>query len=93
MKRTIDQYDKLRSRKAYIDQYRREPVIGESLAEFDQCREVALDLVNEYRACEGEGYLVRHSPLFAVLTGTEVVGQDYGRPATAATGEADGRAP
>lgn len=55
----MDQYERLRKRNAYIEQYKREAIFSDSLSEFDDCKEVALGLVDEYKACEGENYLVR----------------------------------
>ncbi|KAJ1974540.1 gamma-tubulin [Dimargaris cristalligena] len=56
-KRTIDQYDRLRKRNAFLDQFKREAMFSEDLGEFDEAREVVQDLVNEYRACETPEYL------------------------------------
>jgi len=36
--RTISQYDKLRKRNAFLDQYRKEPMFAENLDEFDSAR-------------------------------------------------------
>ena len=36
--RTISQYDKLRKRNAFLDQYRKEPMFEENLDEFDSAR-------------------------------------------------------
>lgn len=38
--RTISQYDKLRKRNAFLDQYRKEPMFEENLDEFDSARYV-----------------------------------------------------
>lgn len=43
--RTINQYDKLRKRNAFLDQYRKEPMFEENLDEFDSARLVPLLLV------------------------------------------------
>lgn len=56
-KRTVDQYDRLRQRKAFLDQYRREAMFSDSLDEFDQSREVVQELINEYEACESPDYV------------------------------------
>ena len=37
--RTLSQYDKLRKRNAFLEQYRREPVFADGLEEFDSARE------------------------------------------------------
>ena len=36
--RTINQYDKLRKRNAFLEQYRREPMFADGLEEFDSSR-------------------------------------------------------
>ena len=54
-KRTVDQFDRLRQRKAFLDQYKRE--FADSLDEFDSSREVVQDLINEYEACESPDYV------------------------------------
>jgi len=36
--RTINQYDKLRKRNAFLEQYRREPMFADGLEEFDSAR-------------------------------------------------------
>lgn len=36
--RTINQYDKLRRRNAFLDQYRKEPMFEHGLEEFDSAR-------------------------------------------------------
>lgn len=36
--RTVSQYDKLRKRNAFLDQYRREPMFQDGLEEFDSSR-------------------------------------------------------
>ncbi|KAJ1721176.1 gamma-tubulin [Coemansia erecta] len=55
--RTLVQYDRLRKRNAFLDLYRREQMFSDSLDEFDDSRETVIDLINEYRACEGRDYL------------------------------------
>lgn len=35
---TVNQYDKLRKRNAFLDQYRKEPMFEENLDEFDSAR-------------------------------------------------------
>ncbi|KAJ2359922.1 gamma-tubulin, partial [Coemansia sp. RSA 2607] len=55
--RTLVQYDRLRKRNAFLDLYRREQMFSDSLDEFDDSRETVIDLINEYRACEGKDYL------------------------------------
>lgn len=51
------QYDRLRKRNAFLDQYKKEPMFAEDLGEFDDTRGVVADLIGEYEAAEGAGYL------------------------------------
>jgi tubulin gamma len=53
----LDQYDRLRKRNAFLDQYRREPMFEHSLDEFDSSREVVADLIKEYEAAESADYV------------------------------------
>lgn len=55
--RTISQYDKLRKRNAFLDQYRREPMFADGLEEFDSARDVVTDLIEEYKAAERPDYV------------------------------------
>ncbi|KAI9089440.1 Tubulin/FtsZ, GTPase domain-containing protein [Phlyctochytrium arcticum] len=56
-KRVCDQYDRLRKRNAFLEQYRRESTFADSLEEFDDSREVVQDLIAEYEACESPDYV------------------------------------
>uniref|UniRef100_A0A7S0CFL5 Tubulin/FtsZ 2-layer sandwich domain-containing protein n=1 Tax=Proboscia inermis TaxID=420281 RepID=A0A7S0CFL5_9STRA len=49
--RLLGQYDQLRKRNAFLDNYRKEPMFLENLDVFDDAGEVQ-DLVNAYWACE-----------------------------------------
>ena len=53
----MDQYDRLRKRNAFLDQYRREAIFEHGLEEFDSSREVVSDLIQEYEAAEGADYI------------------------------------
>jgi len=55
--RTLGQYEKLRKRNAFLEQYRREPMFSEGLEEFDSAKEVVTDLIEEYRAAERPDYV------------------------------------
>jgi tubulin gamma len=55
--RLLQQYDRIRSRNAFLDNYRREPIFADSLDEFDHARETVQNLVDEYRACERPDYV------------------------------------
>jgi tubulin gamma len=50
--RLLSQYDRIRKRNAFLDNYQREPMFSDSLDEFDSARETVQNLVDEYRACE-----------------------------------------
>jgi len=55
--RLLGQYDKIRRRNAFLDNYRREPMFQDNLDEFDSARETVQCLVDEYRACERKDYV------------------------------------
>jgi tubulin gamma len=55
--RLLSQYDRIKSRNAFLDNYRREAVFQDSLEEFDHAREVVANLIDEYRACERPDYV------------------------------------
>lgn len=56
-KSTIDQYDRLRKRNAFLEQYRKLDMFKDGLEEFDVSRESLLDVTEEYLACEQADYL------------------------------------
>ncbi|PWN52310.1 tubulin-domain-containing protein [Violaceomyces palustris] len=56
-KRTLDQYDRLRKRNAFLDMYKREPMFSNDLTEFDEARETVAELMAEYRSAESEDYI------------------------------------
>lgn len=55
--RTLHQYDKLRKREAFLEQFRKEAMFAESLDELDSSREVVQQLVDEYKAATTPDYL------------------------------------
>jgi len=55
--RLLNQYDRIRKRNAFLDNYRKEPMFVDNLDEFDSAREVVQSLVDEYRACERPDYV------------------------------------
>lgn len=55
--RCLKQYDKLRARNAFLDNYRQEPLFSDSLDEFDHAKEVVVSLSEEYKAAETEDYI------------------------------------
>merc|ERR1719436_2268746 len=55
--RCVKQYDKLRSRNAFLDVYREEAIFSDGLDEFDHSKEVVTSLSDEYKAAETEDYI------------------------------------
>merc|ERR1712066_595376 len=55
--RCIRQYDKLRSRNAFLENYRQESIFSDSLDEFDDAKEVVVNLSEEYKAAEKDDYI------------------------------------
>ncbi|RKP19841.1 tubulin-domain-containing protein [Rozella allomycis CSF55] len=56
-KRVCDQYDKLRKRNAFLENYRKQSQFADSLDEFDDSRQTVQQLLDEYDACESPDYL------------------------------------
>ncbi|KAK3672422.1 gamma-tubulin [Recurvomyces mirabilis] len=56
-KRIVAQYDRLRKRNAFLEQYKREEPFRDGLGQFDEAREVAMDLIGEYEEAESKDYL------------------------------------
>ncbi|ORY95075.1 tubulin gamma chain [Syncephalastrum racemosum] len=54
--RTCDQFDRLRKRNAFLEQYRKHPMFSDGLEEFDDSRQIVQDLIEEYQACETPDY-------------------------------------
>lgn len=55
--RCVKQYDKLRSRNAFLDNYRQEALFSDNLDEFDHAKEVVVSISEEYKAAEKEDYI------------------------------------
>eukprot|EP00927_Polykrikos_kofoidii_P008492 TRINITY_DN13523_c0_g1_i3.p1 TRINITY_DN13523_c0_g1~~TRINITY_DN13523_c0_g1_i3.p1 ORF type:complete len:233 (-),score=39.61 TRINITY_DN13523_c0_g1_i3:156-854(-) len=55
--RCVKQYEKLRSRNAFLENYRQEPMFSDGLDEFDRSMEVVTKLSDEYKAAETEDYI------------------------------------
>lgn len=55
--RVLNQYDKLRKRGAFLEQFRREDMFKDDLSELDDSREVIDCLVQEYEAATQPNYL------------------------------------
>ncbi|KAK4998418.1 gamma-tubulin [Elasticomyces elasticus] len=56
-KRIVFQYDRLRKRNAFLEQYKREQPFRDGLGEFDEARSVVMDLCKEYEDAEKANYL------------------------------------
>jgi len=55
--RALRDYDKLRKREAFIEQFRKEEMFADNLDEMDNSREVVQSLVDEYTAATKPDYL------------------------------------
>jgi tubulin gamma len=55
--RVVAQYNKLRSRHAFLDNYKRERLFAENLDEFDDSLNVVRSLVDEYKAASRPDYI------------------------------------
>ncbi|KIW03506.1 tubulin gamma chain [Verruconis gallopava] len=58
-RRIVMQYDRLRKRNAFLEQYKRERCFEDGLGEFDEARAVVMECVEEYESAEREDYLTR----------------------------------
>lgn len=67
-KRILTQYDRLRKRNAFLDNYKKEPAFSDGLTEFDEARAVVADLIQEYEQAEDPGYLTKAPTGGDVLT-------------------------
>ncbi|KFB41636.1 AGAP007834-PA-like protein [Anopheles sinensis] len=59
--RALGQYDKLRKRGAFLDQFRKEDKFKDDLSELDESRDVVEALVQEYEMATKENYLSWHA--------------------------------
>lgn len=55
--RALNQYDKLKKRGAFLDQFKREDIFKDDLSELDDSRDVVDCLVQEYEAATQPNYL------------------------------------
>merc|ERR1711915_135059 len=55
--KALRDYDKLKKRDAFLEQFKKEAMFSDNLDEFDDSREVVQQLVDEYRAATKENYL------------------------------------
>jgi tubulin gamma len=58
-KRIVQQYDRLRRRNAFVDQYKKFAPFSDGLDEFDESRQVVMDCIQEYEDAELADYLSR----------------------------------
>jgi len=56
-KRMLDQFDRLKKRNAFLEQYKKERIFENGLEEFDDARATADELLKEYKACESPDYI------------------------------------
>lgn len=56
-RRIVAQYEKMRKRNAYLEQYKKEAPFAEGLGEFDEAKEVVMGMISEYEAAEKDDYL------------------------------------
>ena len=55
--RASQQYDKLRKREAFLEQFRKTSIFKDNLDELDSSREVVQQLINEYHAATKADYI------------------------------------
>ena len=58
-RRMLFQFDRLRKRNAFLEQYKREAPFADGLGEFDDAKAVVMDLIAEYEEAEEADYLSR----------------------------------
>ena len=51
------QFDKLYEKRAFLDVYTKQPMFAGGFEEFDDSYDVVQDLVDEYKAAEGDDYM------------------------------------
>lgn len=56
---TCGQFDKLRKREAFLEQFKKEPKFKDDLSELDDSRAVVQELVDEYIASTKHDYISR----------------------------------
>ncbi|RKP02594.1 hypothetical protein CXG81DRAFT_29467 [Caulochytrium protostelioides] len=67
-RRTVDQYDRLRKRNAFLEQYKRERIFSDGLEEFDSSREVVMELIGEYEDMQKPGVPYDRAPAAPAAT-------------------------
>jgi tubulin gamma len=56
-KRIVGQYERMRKRSAYLEQYKKEAPFADGFGEFDESKEVVMGMIGEYEAAEKDDYL------------------------------------
>jgi len=56
-KRMLDQFNRLITRKAFLEQYKKEKLFENGLEEFDDAKATCEELLREYKACESPEYI------------------------------------
>lgn len=59
----LDQFDRLKRRNAFLEQYKKEKMFENGLEEFDDARATCEELLKEYKACESADYITYVSRL------------------------------
>ena len=54
---SCQQYDKLRKREAFLEQFRKEDIFKDNFDELDRSREVVQELIDEYHAATRPDYI------------------------------------
>lgn len=67
--RVLSQYDKLRKRGAFLDQFKRVDMFKDDLSELDESREIVDNLVREYEAATKSDYLSWHGKYARIRIG------------------------
>lgn len=75
----MNQYDKLRKRGAFLDQFKREDMFKNDLSELDESREVIDNLVQEYEAATQPNYLSWQGNVFYKIVYFKVDSKVIGR--------------
>ncbi|KAK7023850.1 tubulin gamma chain [Favolaschia claudopus] len=61
-KQMLDQFDKLKKKNAFLEQYKKERMFENNLEEFDDARATCEELMKEYKACESPDYITYGAP-------------------------------
>jgi tubulin gamma len=56
-RRSLNSFDKMRKRNAYLSEYQKQPMFADNLDEFDNSREIVQSVMDEYKASETPDYV------------------------------------